>query len=266
MLKPESSASNRTPIEQSGFVNEINSSRNSLNMNMPNSSNIFQPEFPNPADVSISNWSLPPNVSNTMYNVNLPPCEIDDFHGDFLSWPTFRDLFSAMFINNSRLSDIERLCHLVQKTIGETREIVSKFPLTHKSFAMAWQSLKDTYDSKRILVHNHLKLLFDLPFIESESSSNLKILQRSINGCISAMSVYDVATDHWDPILVYICQQRLPKLTVALWEQCIKDKSSLSPWEDLNKFLTERIQTLACLRHIRSSPSSPISKSKIKAQ
>lgn len=57
------------------------------------------------------------------------------------------------------------------------------------------------------------------------------------------MSVYDVVMDHWDPIVVYICIQRLPKLTVTLWEQYIKNKSSLSSWEDLYSFLTERIQT-----------------------
>ncbi|XP_073838563.1 uncharacterized protein [Musca autumnalis] len=85
----------------------------------------------------------------------------------------------------------------------------------------------------------------------SETSSGLKKLQRGINGCISAMSNYDVSTEDWDPILVFICLQRLPKNSVTLWEQSVKDKSALSSWEDLDAFLTERIQTLACLRDIR---------------
>lgn len=84
--------------------------------NLSNLSNTASSDVQHTSNISISNWSLPPTASNTMHNLNLPPCEIDDFHGDFLSWPTFRDLFTAMFINNSRLSDIERLCHLVQKT------------------------------------------------------------------------------------------------------------------------------------------------------
>ena len=64
------------------------------------------------------------------------------------------------------------------------------------------------------------------------------------------MSVYGVATDQWDPIVVYICLQNLPKLTLTLWEQSIKNKSSLSSWIELDAFLTERIQTLTCLEHI----------------
>ena len=64
-------------------------------------------------------------VLDVVHNLNLPPCDTVIFKGDFLSWPTFRDLFKAVYINNSRLSDIERLLHLVRKTSGDARDIVS---------------------------------------------------------------------------------------------------------------------------------------------
>ena len=38
---------------------------------------------------------------SSTHNLNLPPCDIDVFHGDFMSWLTFRDLFTAIFINYS---------------------------------------------------------------------------------------------------------------------------------------------------------------------
>ena len=50
-----------------------------------------------------------------LHSINLPPCHIDVFDGDILTWPTFRDFFSAVYINNVRLSDIEKLCHLLKK-------------------------------------------------------------------------------------------------------------------------------------------------------
>ena len=80
-----------------------------------------------------------PDVSTGSMNdsflhcINLPPCDIDVFGGDILTWPTFRDFFSAVYINNSRLRDIEKLCHLLKKTKGDAREIVKRFTLTHKS-------------------------------------------------------------------------------------------------------------------------------------
>ena len=188
---------------------------------------------------------------NSSHRLNLPPCDIEVFNGDFLSWPTFRDLFSAIYINNSSITDIERLCHLNNKTSGDAHEIVSKFTLTHKNFNLAWSALFSTYDNPRILVNHQLKLLFDLPVLDKETSAGLKKLQRGINGCISSMSNYDVSTKDWDPILVFLCLQRLPRNCVVLWEKSIKNKSTLSSWKDLDHFLTERIQTLTCLRDIR---------------
>ncbi|XP_073833713.1 uncharacterized protein [Musca autumnalis] len=217
---------------------------------------IFAPPetFPIPtgSSDSVANSTSPVDT----HSMPLPPIDIDVFAGDFISWRTFRDLFSTLFIENSRLSDIERLCYLVQKTTGEAREIVSRFPLTNCNFQIAWKALTDTYDNKRILVNNHIHQLFNLPSFAKESVSGLKTIQRGISSCLAAMTVYDVITDHWDPIVVYICLQRLPKLTLTLWEQSIKNKSSLPSWKDLDAFLTERIQTLMCIQNICGTQSS----------
>ncbi|XP_073827799.1 uncharacterized protein [Musca autumnalis] len=213
-----------------------------------------------PNTLSFRSLGLDDIPSDSVHNLALPPCDVDVFEGDFHSWPTFRDLFTAIYIKSSRLSDVERLCYLVRKTSGEAREIVSKFPLTNSSFVLAWKSLKDTYDNPRVIVHNQLKILFSLPVLDSETCSNLKSLQRGINGCLSAMSIYDISTDNWDPIIVFMCLQRLPKLTQTLWEQSVKNKSSLSSWKDLDAFLSERIQTLMCLHDMRGNDAKRTTK------
>ena len=200
---------------------------------------------------SKSSATSPPFEYN---NFALPPLDIEVFAGDFVSWPTFRDLFTTLFVNNSRLSNIERLCHLRQKTIGEAREIVDRFPLTNCSFPLAWKALSDAYDNKRIVVNSHIKSLFDIPLLKFETCSGLKTIQRGVNSCLAAMAVYDVATDQWDPIIVHICLQRLPLTTLALWEQSIKNKSLLPSWSDLDAFLTNRIQTLQCIQIIHKNP------------
>ncbi|XP_075167809.1 uncharacterized protein LOC142239965 [Haematobia irritans] len=208
-------------------------------------------------NVDISGNSLLLGVDHgAVHSLALPPCDIEVFDGDFQSWPTFRDLFTAVYVKNSRLSDIERLCHLLKKTSGDAREVVRRFPLTDRSFELAWRTLKETYDNLRILVSNQLKLLFDLPVLDIETSSGLKNLQRGINACISAMAVNNVPTNDWDPILIFLCVQRLPKISVTLWEHGISDKSALSSWVDMDRFLTERIQTLTCLRDLKGIDAS----------
>ena len=56
--------------------------------------------------------------------MRLPPYDTDTFYGDFVAWPTFHDLLTTLYINNSRLSKIEKLFHLIQKSGGDARNIV----------------------------------------------------------------------------------------------------------------------------------------------
>ncbi|GBP14399.1 hypothetical protein EVAR_100641_1 [Eumeta japonica] len=66
------------------------------------------------------------------HNFSLPPCDIEIFRGDYATWPTFRDLFTAVFIKNSRLSPVEKLFHLTQKT-KDLPEIPLADPYFHRS-------------------------------------------------------------------------------------------------------------------------------------
>ena len=73
--------------------------------------------------------------SVTLQNgVEVPPCDIEIFYGDYLMWPSFKDLFTAVYIKNSHLSKVEKLFHLNAKTAGDAKEIVSKTPLTNDEF------------------------------------------------------------------------------------------------------------------------------------
>ena len=153
-----------------------------------------------------------------LYGIRLPPCECDTFEGDYLSWPTFRDLFTAIYINNSELPQVEKLLYLRQKTQGEARELVEKVPLTNAGFPLAWQNLNDKYENNRVLVNSQLRLLLNLPYLTTETSQDIKNLQRTMNNCVSSLQLHGIEVSAWDSILVYICSTRLPEYTLALWE------------------------------------------------
>ncbi|KAH8283277.1 hypothetical protein KR054_002710, partial [Drosophila jambulina] len=69
----------------------------------------------------------------------LPPSNTEVFSGDYLRWPTFRDLFTAVYIVNPALTPVEKLFFLNAKTSGEANSIVSNSPLTNdgNSFEVA---------------------------------------------------------------------------------------------------------------------------------
>ncbi|XP_059223030.1 uncharacterized protein LOC131996873 [Stomoxys calcitrans] len=209
----------------------------------------------------------PPNPTRLEFssspNVNLPPCDTDLFHGDYLSWPSFRDLFTALYINNTRLSPVEKLFHLNSKTRGEAREIVRKAPLTNEGFELAWRALEVRFDNKRLLLNSQLKTLFNLPGITVESSESIKQIQSTINGIIASLKLYSIDIKSWNPIFVYVCSMRLPEITLSLWEQSVKNKSDFPSWTELDSFLTCRFQTLETVRDFGfPSTSQSISNSK----
>ncbi|XP_065356196.1 uncharacterized protein LOC135950589 [Calliphora vicina] len=205
-------------------------------------------------DSPISQTEAP--TTSYIPNISLPPCDTEVFYGDYVSWPSFRDMFSALYGNNPRLTNIEKLCHLLKKTQGEAHDILKTCPLNNHGFEMAWQNLVDRYENKRVLINAQLKILFNLSPVTKESGPNIKRIQRTINDCVTNLTLLDIRTDNWDVIFVFVCSISLPDLTLNLWEQSLRDSSDLPTWKQMDAFLTARYQTLESVTDIRSSMSN----------
>jgi len=173
-----------------------------------------------------------------------------------LKWPTFRDLFTAAYVNNSKLTSVEKLFHLNAKTSGEAKAIVAKSPLTNEGFDSAWAALRYRFVYKRLLVNSQLKLFFNLSSVSSESGQALKDLQSTIQGCLKALSHSNISTENWDCLLVFLCASRLPKLTLSLWEQSLSFKSDIPTWDEMNTFLSDRYRTLEAVEDMKPSTSN----------
>ena len=130
--------------------------------------------------------------------------------------PSFRHLFTAVYIKNIRLSKVEKLFHLCVKTSGEGKEILSKAPLMNGGFDIAWTALCHRFDNNRMLINAQLRILFMLPFISTESAEGIKTLQNSVNNSISALQFQKVDVTNWDWIFIYLCSIRLPEITLSM--------------------------------------------------
>ncbi|XP_075158007.1 uncharacterized protein LOC142231277 [Haematobia irritans] len=205
---------------------------------------------------SRSRTEVTSQVTSSRSSFHLPPCDTESFRGDYQSWPSFRDMFSAIYIRNSSLSKVQKLFHLRNKTKGEAFDIVNKCPLTNGGFDIAWASLQERFENKRLLVHSQLRILFNLSPVGLESGEEIKCLQRDINSCISSLELYDIDISSWDAILVYICSTKLPRTTLSLWEQSLQNKKDIPKWSALNDFLSNRFQTLETVSEINSHHNS----------
>lgn len=151
---------------------------------------------------------------------------------------------------------MEKLFHLTNKTRGEAKEVVRKAPLTNEGFDIAWRALKIRFENKRLLINSQLKVLLNLEKIEKETGESIKGLQSTINGVISALKLYNVDIESWDPIFVFLCCTNLPENTLGLWEHSLKSKTDCPSWMNMDGFLTSRFQTLQTVCNLRSRPSS----------
>ncbi|XP_065362180.1 uncharacterized protein LOC135955751 [Calliphora vicina] len=203
-----------------------------------------------------TNPATVPPVENTPH-ISLPPCDTEVFHGDYQSWPTFRDMFTALYRNSTRLSPVEKMCHLIKKTQGEARELLKTCPITNEGFEMAWRNLVNRYENKRILINAQLKILFNISPVAKETSSNIRRIQRTINDCVTNLSLLKIDTENWDIIFVYICSTCLPENTLSLWEQSLPNSTELPTWKQMDVFLTSRFQTLESVADIRTTFANP---------
>lgn len=62
----------------------------------------------------------------------LPSCDTEVFSGDYLGWPTFRDLFTAVYMDNPRLIAVEKLFHLNSKNSGGESDNLLLVPTNNK--------------------------------------------------------------------------------------------------------------------------------------
>ncbi|XP_067639413.1 uncharacterized protein [Eurosta solidaginis] len=191
------------------------------------------------------------------FYLKVPPCDTEVFHGGYEDWPSFRDMFTAVYKNHPKLSTAQKLYHLRLKTKGQAGLIVKQYPLSDNNFELAWEALKSRYENKRILVDNQLKTLFNLPTIFAESGEQIQKMQTTINNCMSTLNTQGIPTTDWDPILVYLCSSKLPSESLSLWEQSLSSRKEMPLWEDMNKFLTSRYEVVERLSTYRPGKAKP---------
>lgn len=209
--------------------------------------------------VTPSNFALNPipAVESSFGCIKLPPCDTENFYGGYEEWPSFRDMFTALYVDHPKLSAVQKLYHLRLKVKGQAAGIVQKYKLCGENFSLAWEALKTRYENKRILVDNQLKILLSLESITSESSNSLQSIQTTINDCLAALAAQNISTTDWDPILVFLCSTKLPHETLSLWEQSLKSHKDLPKWLEMNDFLSNRYEVVERLDSIHSAKENP---------
>ncbi|XP_075167628.1 uncharacterized protein LOC142239732 [Haematobia irritans] len=194
-------------------------------------------------------------TDDTGFSIKVPPCDTELFSGGYDKWPSFRDMFSAIYIKHPKLSPAQKLFHLRAKTRGEANQIIKQFALTDDNFNLALEALRQRYENKRILINHQLRKIFEAERVVSEKGKSLRNLQYTINNCLSVLKAYNISILSWDPILVFWVSSRLPDETLTAWENSLTDHKELPSWKRLDEFISKRLDMLESISDMRK-PSS----------
>jgi len=124
------------------------------------------------------------------------------------------------------------LFHLNSKTSGKAHSIVSRSPLSKDGFRSAYGGVVAG---------------------EQSPENSVQCAIRTFQGCLPFLQFSGLNIEDWEPILVYMCSTKLPKLMLSLWEQSIQNKAEISTWLQLHSFLTERHRTFEAVDSVRSA-------------
>ncbi|KAI8115881.1 hypothetical protein CVS40_11972 [Lucilia cuprina] len=152
--------------EPANMMDQLKMHRASCNQGLrsdqPNNPTLFNTSNMYPINATFTDWEI---------FLKLPPCDTQEFYGGYEEWPSFRDMFTAIYGNHPRLTQAQTLYHLRNKTKREAGSIVGKYPLSDQNYLLAWDALRARY--KIILVDNQLKILFNIPAQSLSSPTRL---------------------------------------------------------------------------------------------
>lgn len=206
------------------------------------------------------------NSDNFSGCIKVPPCDTEVFYGGYEEWPSFRDMFTAVYVDHPKLSPVQKLYHLRLKVRGQAATVVKRYKLSGDNFVIAWAALKDKYENKRVLLDNQVQTILRLPPVESENEESLRLIQTTINDVLSAVRALDVSTDNWDAFLVNIATNTLPHETLSLWEQSLESHREPPTWVQLDTFLNNRCEVVERLNSNRKMRSTTLGKLKAGVQ
>lgn len=190
--------------------------------------------------------------------VRLPTINLPKFKGNYDSWLEFKDTFESLIHNNGSISEIQKFHYLRASLEADASKIIHSLEFTAENYTTAWELLNARFNNTKLLVHNHIKAIFDLEQLTRESSSSLRQLIDDIYKHLRALENLKQPIDHWDALLMFIITSKLDKTTAREWEKFKLDYETLK-LSDFKTFLHSRANLLETLEMNHGIKSKEIS-------
>lgn len=200
---------------------------------------------------------FPPSTSSTQdsdasSNVRLPKLNLPTFSGKYEEWFPFFDSFNSIIHTNASISHVQRFQYLKGCLTGEASVVIDSMEISAANYEVAWDTLKERYDDKYVLVQNHVKAIMEMPSLTKENCSGLGQMADNTGKHLRTLRALQIPVDTWDDILVYILSSKFDPVTSREWRSSLKVKGHLPTLKELLDFIAHQCRTL------ESAPQSGI--------
>ncbi|KAJ8965330.1 hypothetical protein NQ314_004210 [Rhamnusium bicolor] len=152
-------------------------------------------------------------------NIKLPEIKLPKYSGAYENWLEFRDTFDSLINLNQSLSEIQKYHYLRAALEGSAAQVVRSLEFSANNYSVAWDTLLNRYNNENVLVHNHVKAIFDIPALNRESFSELRKMLDTLSKHLRSLQTLNQPIEHWDTLLIYILTNKLDKTTARDWEE-----------------------------------------------
>lgn len=180
--------------------------------------------------------------------IKLPHITITPFDGKFEEWLDFEETFTSIMKKYTG-DNVEKFIHLKTFLRGEALSTVKHLGNKNESYEAAWELLKNAYDNKNAIIEAHLATVMNLPTIVPQFPSTLTEARNTTNSCLSALKSYNIMTETWDPMIVFILKQKLGPELRGKWEEERKGSHESASLKEFLRFLDTWHKILANTAH-----------------
>ncbi|KAJ8975719.1 hypothetical protein NQ317_004183 [Molorchus minor] len=175
-------------------------------------------------------------------NIKLPTINLPKFTGIYQNWLEFRDTFRSLIHDNISISNVQKFHYLRASLESDAALVIKSLEISSANYEVAWNALLERYDNK-LLIHNHIKSLFNGEIIHKESSSGIRKLIDDFSKNLRALEQLQQPVKEWDALLVYIISLKLDNTTLREWENS-KSELEQPKFQDIKSFLNARADML----------------------
>ncbi|XP_045462357.1 uncharacterized protein LOC123672321 [Harmonia axyridis] len=227
-------------------ISKEETNRKDFDFNYSYIETVLQEFFEVKPSVTTSASAIGDVFQTSNHNVKLPKIEIPKFTGDIKTFKPFIDMFENLIHNNTSLSNIEKFNYLISSLRGPPLTLVQTTPMSSANYAIAFKSLSERYNNKRLIAFAHFQEIDNAIIIKnSKNTQSLRILLDTYTENLAALENMGIPVKEWDFMLYYLFTKHLDQETISRFEfENPVAFDELPSFKKLVAFVQQRCNTL----------------------